>query len=564
VENLWSIFFPEGCGILSDKSGAEEALRNRRRVRITALNPAPVTDPASEIIFTSNVLITLPPENIEIENLNLGNHVKEYLADIMKQEQMYWYDHPMEMGVCRENSEFLYGLEGFGEAIRFEMERENGPFKTRPVMVMSVSVTHKGLQEFAAPYLEGLLKDTNLTDNLDLYLFTEKDTQEMVRDVLKPAAEGFLNRDGSDLMVIFGVDGEYGRHYSFLKAIALFWNILIDERIKATFKIDLDQLFPQDELVKETGKSTFEHLKTNLWGATGIDSQGAPVELGMLAGALVNDDDITKGLFTPDVTYPSGALKPDEMIFFSRLPQALSTGAEMMTKYDKDSPINGMDECIERIHVTGGTTAILVEGLKKYRPFTPTFIGRAEDQAYILSTLFNRPERLAYLHEAGLIMRHDKKSFAREEDMPTQISKLIGDFIRILYFSALSELIPGGRKGVKGIMDPYTGCFISHIPITVVYLRLALKALSLAHDGKSAWANDLIFSGARRLSAAIGFCSDKDNGLKGQYEKERKAWRLFYDTMSVLDDSIRALNPSGLELRNKARDIVNRCMAKKG
>jgi hypothetical protein len=248
------------------------------------------------------------------------------------------------------------------------------------------------------------------------------------------------------------------------------------------------------------------------------------------------------------------------MIFFSKLPQALSTRAEMMARYNKDSSINGIDECIERIHVTGGTTGILVDCLKRHRPFTPSFIGRAEDQAYIISTLFNRHERLAYLHEDGLIMRHDKKAFAKEGDMRTQISKLTGDFIRILYFSNLSRLISGGSERVKGLLDPYTGCFISSIPITVVYLRLALKALSLAREGKIKWADELIASGAKRIPAAIGFCS---RGLKGQYEREQKAWRLYYDTMSALGDSICAGNPSGLEMRKRARDIVSRCLVKK-
>ncbi len=561
VEKLWSIFFPEGCGILSDKSGYEQALREKRGVNITSLNPDPVTDPASEILFTSNVLITLPPEGMEIKMLNLSDPVKECLTHIINEEQMYWYDHPMGTGAPREKSEFLYGLKGFDEAIRFERKRGNVSYGSNPVMLMSVSVTHRGLHEIALPYLEALLKDTNCPDNFDLCLFTEKDAQDLARDVLVPAAEGLLNRDGSDLMLIFGVDGEYGRHYSFLKAMALFWNVLIDKRIKATFKMDLDQRFPQDELVHETGKSAFEHLKSPLWGATGIDSQGAPVELGMIAGALVNKDDIIKGLFTPDVRYPIGILKPDEMIFFSRLTQALSTEAEMMTRYGKESGLNGTDKCIERIHVTGGTTGILVESLKRHRPFTPCFIGRAEDQAYIISTLFNRPERLAYLHEAGLIMEHDKKDFAREEDMAAQISKIIGDLIRILYFSSLSDVASGGKKRIKEIMDPYTGCFISHIPLTVIYLRLALKAISLAYDGKSDRADELICSGAKRLSAAIEFCSGK--GLERQYERERKAWQLFYDTMSVLDDSIHAQYPLGLELRDKARGIVNRCMVRK-
>lgn len=563
AEGLWSIFFPEGCNILSNKPEAMDTLRNSRRIRITGMNPDPVTDPASEILFTSNVLLTLPPEGMETENLDLNKPVKECLTRIMNEEQQYWYDHPIEIGAPNKDNEFLYGLKGFKEALHFEKGRGNATHGSKPVMLISASVTHKGLHEIAGSYLESLLAETDIPDNLDIYLFTENDTQEIVRDILIPAAEGFLNRKGSDLMQIFGVDGEYGRHYSFLKAIALFWNVMIDARIKATFKIDLDQVFPQNELVHETGKSAFEHFKSRLWGATGVDSKGAPVELGMLAGALVNDADIHKGLFTPDVTYPSGAFKPDEMIFFSRLPQALSTGAEMMTGYGKESGINGMDECIERIHVTGGTTGILVENLKRHRPFTPSFIGRAEDQAYIISTLFNRPERLAYLHEAGLIMRHDKESFAKREVMDTQVAKLIGDYIRILCFSSLSKVVSGGKKRVKGLMDPYTGCFISHIPITVVYLRLALKAISLAYDGKPDWANELICSGAKRVSAAMDFCSGKEYGLKEQYEKERKAWRVYYDTMSVLDDSIRARNPSGLELREKARDIIDRCLVKK-
>jgi hypothetical protein len=294
VEKLWSLFFPEGCGILSDRSSAEHALRDKRKVKITDLNPDPVTDPAREILFTSNVLITLPPDKVSIKELNLSIPLKDHITNIMKEEQLYWYDHPMEMGADSEKSEFIYGLKGFDEAIHFERKRGNISCSTRPLMVMSVSATHRGLHHIAKPYLEEVLKDTSCPLNFDLCLFTEKDTQDIVSDILMPAAEEFLNRDGAELMLIFGVDGEYGRHYSFLKAVALFWNILIDEKIKATFKIDLDQFFPQNELVKETGKSAFDHLKTNLWGATGIDSKGKPVELDMIAGALVNNHDIIR------------------------------------------------------------------------------------------------------------------------------------------------------------------------------------------------------------------------------------------------------------------------------
>lgn len=57
AENLWSVFFHEGCNILSDRTRALDTLRNNRRIRITGLNPDPIFDPAREILFTSNVLL---------------------------------------------------------------------------------------------------------------------------------------------------------------------------------------------------------------------------------------------------------------------------------------------------------------------------------------------------------------------------------------------------------------------------------------------------------------------------------------------------------------------------
>lgn len=56
----------------------------------------------------------------------------------------------------------------------------------------------------------------------------------------------------------------------------------------------------------------------------------------------------------------------------------------MMIRYDNF--IDGINKCIQRVHVTGATNGILVEALKKFKPFKPTFIGRAENQAYTLST----------------------------------------------------------------------------------------------------------------------------------------------------------------------------------
>ena len=74
-----------------------------------------------------------------------------------------------------------------------------------------------------------------------------------------------------------------GHRKKLLKAISALWQVLIDQRVRATFKIDLDQIFPQERLVEEGGGSAFEHFQSPLWGAQGFDVAGNAVELGMLA-----------------------------------------------------------------------------------------------------------------------------------------------------------------------------------------------------------------------------------------------------------------------------------------
>jgi hypothetical protein len=416
--------------------------------------------------------------------------------------------------------------------------------------VVSVTVTHDGIHRIAGEYLTEELQKIGGLENIILYLFTETDTEKIVKEILLPGARQYLDIQSSDdLLNVFGVDGEYGRHYSFLKAIVAYWKIFVNPDLKATFKIDLDQVFPQQELVRETGLSVFEHFKSPLWGGRAIDSEGFPIELGMIAGALVNEKDIRKSLFTPDVKYPDRILDPDELIFFSTLPQAVSTEAEMMTRYNS-SLVNGKNRCIQRIHVTGGTNGILVDSLRKFRPFTPSFIGRAEDQAYILSTYYKQPVGLAYLHKDGLIMRHDKEAFAQEAIESAYIGKLLGDFIRILYFSAYARILTDDLVQLKKKIDPFTGCFVSRIPLVVVYLRFALKAASLFEKGEDAKGFEFIKDGSRRIESVFSIIND--GKLKTEFEREQKDWELFYDILDAIDKN------------NKEEDQFTKSLLKKG
>ena len=562
TEKLWSVFFPEAHGIRENKQEHINALRAKRTVTITHLNTAPITDPARQILFTSNVLLTIPSALKPLDELPFSDYLKAKLRDAMREPQLYWYDHPIQVGVKPEKNELLHGLRGLEEAFDFERERGNVSGDTRPICALSASVTHRGLQQIAKRYLEEELLRSAWLKRLHVYVFTESDTRRIVEEILTPAAVHYLHcHDANEHLRVFGVEGEYGRHYSLLKAIAPFWSIFIQPEIRATFKIDLDQVFPQKELMQQAGASALEHLKTPLWGAHGLDSNGQPVELGMIAGALVDEQDIAKSLFTPDVAFPDRALSPDEYIFFSTLPQALSTEAEMMTRYTTDQ-LDGKRTCIQRVHVTGGTNGILVHSLRRYRPFTPSFIGRAEDQAYILSVLPNSGTKLGYVHKDGLIMRHDQKSCAQEAIESASLAKLVGDYVRILYFSGYAKVLTDDVAKLKDTIDPFTGCFISTIPMTVVYLRFGLKAESFFAAGQEEQGVEFIRIGARRIANALEFVRGEDSMLKQHYERELVGWNLYYDVLSAVEDGLQNRDGFALELRERAKGIIGECYVK--
>jgi len=559
AEEFWAVFFPEAAGILGDSSGRLEALRSRRRISISRPNPSPLADPAREILFTSNVLLTVPPEGADEDTLSLGEDVKRALREAGREPQLFWYDHPIPMGVRPENNEILHGLGGLEEAFRFERERGRMNPGAKPVCLLSVSVTHAGLRRLARRYIREEIARHGGLSSMDLLAFTETDTRRIVAEVLAPAQARYLGGPPAEQgLAVFGVDGEYGRHYSFLKAVAAYWCVLMDRRVRATFKIDLDQVFPERELVAETGRSAFEHFLTPLWGALGRDGRGRPVELGMIAGALVDTRDIAGSLYSPDVPFPDRDPSYDEFFFFSPLPQALSTVAEMMARYGRDGP-DGRTACLERVHVTGGTTGILVDSLRRHRPFTPSFVGRAEDQAYILSALGGDGPRLAYLHEDGLIMRHDKDVFAGEAVAAARRGKLIGDYVRILYFSAYVRVLAKDLRELKDRIDPFTGCFVSSIPATVVHLRFAFKAASLFAAGDDAAATGFVREGTARLRKALAFARGEESDLRRTYLEERASWDLFYGTLTALEDALDRGDPFALALQERARAIGEEC-----
>ncbi len=553
-EHIWKVFFPEACGILGHRDEEIEKLRQKRKISISALNENPIENIANEMLFTSNILLTIPPASKDIDDLGFTPSLAKRLKEVSKEKQKFWYDHPIQMGVEIEKNEAIYGLVGLNEAIKFEKQRGTLKEDAKINCLLSVSVTHDGLTAIAKEYLEGELKKVKDIENLNIFVITEVDAANIIETLLLPAADSFGISSSDALSEIFGVDGEYGRHYSLLKAIAALWQVLVDAQTRATFKFDLDQIFPQEELVAQSGLSAFEHFKTPLWGAKGTDSQGNAVELGMIAGALVNQSDIGKSLFTPDVTFSTNAPRGSQYIFYSGLPQALSTEAEMMLRYDTPS-FDGKSACIQRIHVTGGTNGIMIESLRKHRPFTPSFIGRAEDQAYILSVLFDDTSSLRYVHKDGLIMRHDKHAFAQESIEAAHLGKMVGDYVRILYFSYYVKALPWDAAKIKEAINPFTGSFVSHIPFTVVALRMALEAASFFEKEEPEEADAFLKLGIQRVDETITLLSD-DDYLSQCFQDEKRGWDNYYDILDAIEKGLGKKEEFALSLRAKAQSLM--------
>ncbi len=556
VERLWEVFFPEGAALRGSRDRHVRELRDIRRVVVREANRSPIRSPVEEILFTANVLLTTPlshrPEDLQL----LSPKLAERVLEVSNEPQRYWYDHPIPAGTPPENNEVIYGLRSLNEAVAFEKNKRGVCSEARLSCALSVSVTHEGLQDVAKAIVADMIKFAGELEHLEVFLWTENETRLLVEKILAPSARYYMGVEAQDsLHRVIGVNGEYGRHYSFLRALAAIWKVCVLPALKGTFKIDLDQVFPQEQLVAETGRSAFEHFMTPLWGANGIDSRGRPVHLGMIAGALVNYEDAGLGLFIPDVRYPAQGPQADEWVFFSRLPQAISTEAEMMTRYEK-GPLTST--CIQRIHVTGGTCGILLDALTQYRPFTPTFVSRAEDQAYLLSVLFKGDNKfLRYVHKDGLIMRHDKEAFATEAIRAAEAGKFVGDLARILIFSYYAEALPWGKSTIKTEVNPFTGCFISEIPITIAFMRLALRAAWLFEQGESSRACELIETAAARLLPIIEKIKASNSPFREAFEMEKRAWDTYYDVVEHISAGLEAGDPKAVEIARRGKELID-------
>ena len=515
-ENLWSIFSPDAIEGSNDPESFKNKILERRILKNLKKPKYSIQIPHKEILFLSNILITIP-EDYKSDNIpfNLQNRIKPFLS----KRQNFWYDHPIPIDASDDENEILYGLKHLDKALDIECKRGNLKNSEKITLILSLSVTHKGLEDIAFEYVKSKISEKLKLKFINIFIFDENRTSKIIKKLFPK------NIDYADL---FGVNGNYGRHYTFLKYVLILWNKLIDKSFNYSFKIDLDQVFDQNFLIRLSKMSIFEIFKNQkLWGGTGIDCENRVVDLGMLAGGLVNKGETHKDYLIPDVKRP---LKntifsnlSSKRVFCPDWSHALSTEAEITYK----------KENIHRVHVTGGTTGITLKALEKWAPFTPSFINRAEDQAFIISSL-NKNEFLSHIHAPYLIMRHDKLDFAKRTVTNAKLGKEIGNLERILLFSYYSKCSNIDYNLIKSHLWPYTSSFIQEYPEILLYFILLIDGISKSEE--------FLYDATKRLKITKHFC---DHKLEHQFRYEKEFWKNFILRMNNFSDT-----------RESLRDII--------
>jgi hypothetical protein len=156
-------------------------------------------------------------------------------------------------------------------------------------------------------------------------------------------------------------------------------------------------------------------------------------------------------------------------------------------------------------------------------------------------------------------MRHDKEAFAQEALKAARFGNIVGDYIRTLYFSEYAKTIKNNFDLIKGIVDPFTGCFISRIPVTVIMMRYAVKGACFFEDGEPGKGSLFLTDNTERLERAIQFINSKTNKLQSRVSMEREGWDLFYNILDQMESLIQNQDPTVAAIVKTAQSIVDRC-----
>ncbi len=77
--------------------------------------------------------------------------------------------------------------------------------------------------------------------------------------------------------------------------------------------------------------------------------------------------------------------------------------------------------------------------------------------------------------------------------------------------------------------------------------------------GDARGAEQLVTSGAERLTATLALVAGDPSELEVRYRAERAGWDLFYDTLDALEKRLADGDPLAGDLADRARQLVAGC-----
>lgn len=438
-------------------------------------------------------------------------------------ERIGVYDHPVEIFCEKKEHELLNFLEEFDNDISFEKTKNVFNKNYKVPVIISISTTHKNLELIVSKWVRFEIKNLNLK-NLNIFILDNEVIEQLKKELFK-------NQNKFEL---FTVEGNYSNHFNALKYMQLIFEKGFN--IKAGFKLDTDEGINSENLYSVTSRTWFQTLCNKSIGNIAKAGNGKKFKLSFIIGEYVNNIDIMKtgyknALFESDVKPPS--TYNNNMIFFNKgFAHAKATSIyNKFSKYKFEKNNSEFDSnSISHPVVKGGGYGIENSGLKKYTPFCPSFITRAEDQAFYYSG-FSKGIRGIFIET--LRITHYKEKYSHSEEKTT-FDRLIEDIHRLILFSEIGKFLNN-----KNYLDPLPGVFISNMAfcqsfITIVYNTFLLILKNQYENGEY-----LLYNGVERLLYLHKFL--QTNNIKNIYKKEEMHWQDFVKTVEKLDpDSVKS------------------------
>ena len=135
-------------------------------------------DPAIELVLTSNILISPP---LDPDSVDVPKQFREASREFFDRQQDYWYDHPIPIDASDEENEIIYGLGNLDAAIAFEHNKGFLGSKQKIDLILSLSVTHDGMEILARRYVEYIIHTKLKLQHLNIFLFDEDLTAKLIK-----------------------------------------------------------------------------------------------------------------------------------------------------------------------------------------------------------------------------------------------------------------------------------------------------------------------------------------------------------------------------------------------